>query len=152
MRKGLSITELAQKIERESKGKVDMIADTRDMAIDVSFSEVTAEGQTPNAIVKLDVKPSGEEADEQALVPGRVTVISSSAEMGDNQSVLDASVSGEEQLVAFNGRYLRDALEHLDSPEVRLEITGPASPGLLRPLGATQESYLHVIMPMHVPK
>ncbi len=73
-----------------------------------------------------------------------------SDELGDNQGVLDASVSGEEQLVAFNGKYLRDALEAIDTPEIRLEITGPSSPGVLRPLGPTTDTYLHVIMPMHV--
>ncbi len=101
-------------------------------------------------IVKLQVKPSGESADEQTLAPGQITVISTSTEMGDNQGVLDASVSGEEQLVAFNGKYLRDALEAIDTPEIRLEITGPSSPGVLRPLGPTTDTYLHVIMPMHV--
>jgi DNA polymerase III subunit beta len=98
------------------------------------------------------VKPSGDSVDEQALAPGQITVTSTSAELGDNQGTLDASVQGEEQLVAFNGRYLRDALESIDTAEVRLEITGPSSPGVLRPLGAEADSYLHVIMPMHVAK
>ena len=101
-------------------------------------------------IVKLQVKPSGESADEQSLAPGQVLVISQSQEMGDNQSALDASVQGEEQAVAFNGKYLRDALESIETAEVRLDLTGPASPGVLRPLGELGDSYLHVIMPMHV--
>ncbi len=100
--------------------------------------------------VRLEVKPSGNGADEQSLVPGQVTVTSSSAEMGDNQSVLDASVEGEEQRVAFNAHYLRDALDSLDTAEVRLDITGPTGPGVLRPVGGPGDKYLHVIMPMHV--
>ena len=34
-----------------------------------------------------------------------------------------------------NGRYLRDALEAIDTPEVLLQITGPSSPGIIRPAG-----------------
>jgi len=58
-------------------------------------------------------------------------------------------VRGDETQIAFNGRYLRDALEAIDTPEVLLQITGPSSPGIIRPAGEPN-GYLHVIMPMHV--
>jgi len=96
-------------------------------------------------IVRLSVAPSGEE-----LVPGRVEVAASSAEMGDNAGQLDGSVEGEETQIAFNVRYLRDALEAVSGGEVALEITGPTSPGLLKPVAGA--GHLHVIMPMHVSK
>ena len=96
-------------------------------------------------IVRLSVAPSGEE-----LVPGRVDVLATSAEMGDNAGQLDGSVEGEETQIAFNVRYLRDALEAVNSGEVALEITGPTSPGLLKPVAGA--GHLHVIMPMHVAK
>jgi DNA polymerase-3 subunit beta len=69
--------------------------------------------------------------------------------MGDNEGHLDASIQGEEMQIAFNGRYLRDALEAIESQQVTLQITGPSSPGILRPVGEPN-GYLHVIMPMHV--
>jgi DNA polymerase-3 subunit beta len=62
---------------------------------------------------------------------------------------VDASVEGEALQVAFNGRYLRDALEALDAQQTYLEVTGPASPGVIRPASGPN-GYLHVIMPMHV--
>lgn len=100
-------------------------------------------------IVRLAIAPGHEE-----LVPGRMAVSGSSAEMGDNEGELDASVEGEEMQIAFNGRYLRDALEAVTTPQVGLEITGPASPGLIRPVGANgspnHDAYLQVIMPMHI--
>lgn len=96
-------------------------------------------------IVRLSVTPSGEE-----LVPGRVDLFAVSAEMGDNVGQLDASVEGEEIQIAFNVRYLRDALEAVSTGEVALEITGPTSPGLLKPVSGG--GHLHVIMPMHVAK
>ena len=82
-------------------------------------------------------------------MPGKVTVTATSAEIGDNTGDVDAAVEGEPQQVAFNGRYLRDALEALDAQQAFLEVTGPQSPGVLRPAGGPN-GYLHVIMPMHV--
>jgi len=98
-------------------------------------------------IVRLQLSPPEDQA-EVAL--GKVVVSSNSSEMGDNTGDLDASVAGDEQQVAFNGKYLREALEALNAPQVRLELTGPTSPGILRPVGGESDGYLHVIMPMHV--
>jgi DNA polymerase III subunit beta len=100
-------------------------------------------------IVRLNLTPSEE---QQELALGKVVVSSTSAEMGDNTGDLDATVDGDEQQVAFNGKYLREALEALNAPQVRLELTGPASPGIFRPSGGDTNGYLHVIMPMHVAK
>jgi DNA polymerase-3 subunit beta len=97
-------------------------------------------------IVRLECTPPREGAE---LAQGRVLVKSTSAEMGDNEGHLDASIQGEETQIAFNGKYLRDALEVIDSQQVALQITGPSSPGILRPVGEPN-GYLHVIMPMHV--
>jgi len=94
-------------------------------------------------IVRIAVTPSGQE-----LVPGRVDVLATSAEMGDNVGQLDASVEGEEAQIAFNVRYLRDALEAMSGGEVSLEMNGSQAPGLLKPVAGT--GHLHVIMPMHV--
>jgi DNA polymerase-3 subunit beta len=69
--------------------------------------------------------------------------------MGDNEGTLEASVEGDETQIAFNGRYLREALEAIDAPHVQLQITGPSSPGIIKPAGEPN-GYIHVIMPMHV--
>ena len=97
-------------------------------------------------IVRIECTPSKEDAE---LALGSVLVKSTSAEMGDNEGRLDASVQGDEMQIAFNGRYLRDALEAIESPHVSLQITGPSSPGIIKPVGEP-DGYLHVIMPMHV--
>ena len=68
---------------------------------------------------------------------------------GDNAGEVDASVEGGEMQIAFNGRYLRDALEAIDTSQVGLEIMGPTNPGVIKPVGETN-GYLHVIMPMQV--
>jgi DNA polymerase-3 subunit beta len=97
-------------------------------------------------IVRIECSPAKENAE---LALGSVLVKSTSAEMGDNEGNLDAVVDGDDTQIAFNGRYLRDALEAIDTPEVLLQITGPSSPGIIKPAGEPN-GYIHVIMPMHV--
>src|SRR5437868_11495773 len=98
-------------------------------------------------IVRLECSPARDDAE---LALGSVLVKSTSAEMGDNEGTVDTTgFEGDETQIAFNGRYLRDALEAIDTPEVLLQITGPSSPGIIRPAGEPN-GYLHVIMPMHV--
>ena len=97
-------------------------------------------------IVRLECSPAKDNAE---LALGSILVKSTSAEMGDNEGNLDAVVDGDDTQIAFNGRYLRDALEAIDTPEVLLQITGPSSPGIIKPAGEPN-GYIHVIMPMHV--
>lgn len=81
--------------------------------------------------------------------PGEILVSGSSQETGASENHVPAVVEGEPLIIAFNVRYLREALEAIPTPEVALETTKPRSPALLRPVG--DESFLHIIMPMHLP-
>lgn len=70
------------------------------------------------------------------------------AEVGDNVGQIDATIEGPAMEIAFNGRYLIDILNVIDSAQVALETSTPSSPGVFRPLG--DEDFVHVIMPMHI--
>jgi DNA polymerase-3 subunit beta len=94
-------------------------------------------------IVKLDISPG-----DGGLVGGRLLLSATSQELGDNISELDASVDGNGVEIAFNAKYLIDVLNIFDSAQVALETTASASPGVLRPVG--DETFIHVIMPMHL--
>jgi DNA polymerase-3 subunit beta len=94
-------------------------------------------------IVRLNVIPGEEE-----LVPGRVTVAATAAEVGDNLNEIDAVVEGQPLQIAFNARYLTDVLSVLATAQVGLEASTSSSPGVVRPIGV--EGFTHVIMPMHV--
>jgi DNA polymerase-3 subunit beta len=93
-------------------------------------------------IIRFAVVPGSE------LGPGQMIVTGNSAEFGDNVSELDASVQGDGIEIAFNARYLIDALAVAGTAEVVLETSTPSSPGVLRPLGG--DGFLCVIMPMHI--
>lgn len=94
-------------------------------------------------IVKLEIVPAGDE-----LMNGRVTLVATSAELGDNVADLDASIEGDPLEIAFNAKYLMDVLSVIDSPQVILETSAASSPGVLRAVG--DDLFTHVIMPMHI--
>ena len=64
-----------------------------------------------------------------------------------NVSVLNAAVDGPEQQIIFNVRYLADVLSVIDTPHVAIEVNAPTKPGVIRPVGIAD--YTYVIMPMH---
>ncbi|HEX9921377.1 MAG TPA: DNA polymerase III subunit beta, partial [Anaerolineae bacterium] len=94
-------------------------------------------------IVKLEIIPSGDE-----LMNGRITLMATSAELGDNVADIDASIEGDAVEIAFNAKYLIDALSVIESPQVVLETSISSSPGVIRPIG--DDNFTYVIMPMHI--
>ena len=92
--------------------------------------------------VRLEIAPGSE------LTPGHITLAATSAELGDNVGQLEALVEGEPIEIAFNAKYLIDALSVMDTAQVALETTSASDPGVLRPVG--DDDFVHVIMPMHL--
>jgi DNA polymerase-3 subunit beta len=78
-----------------------------------------------------------------------LVVSANAAEVGDNVSRVEASVEGNGVQIAFNARFLSEALASLTAPEVALELGGALAPGVLKVVG--EQSYLHVVMPLRIP-
>ncbi|HEX9596525.1 MAG TPA: DNA polymerase III subunit beta [Anaerolineales bacterium] len=95
-------------------------------------------------IARLDIKPGDGKA------PGTMEISAQSEETGSNDSKMDATVEGVPILIAFNVRFLREALDVMKSSDVALETSAAAAPGVIHPVG--NEDFLHVIMPMHLGK
>ena len=91
---------------------------------------------------RLKIAPGSE------LEPGRIEVTATAAETGSNEVIVDATVDGEPIEIAFNVRFLVDVLSVINSPNVALETSGPAAPGVIKPVG--RDDFLHVVMPMHL--
>jgi DNA polymerase-3 subunit beta len=92
-------------------------------------------------IVRLAVNPQNGGAP--------LVVSANAAEVGDNVSRVEASVEGNGVQIAFNARFLSEALSSLSAPEVALELGGALAPGVLKVVG--EQSYLHVVMPLRIP-
>jgi DNA polymerase-3 subunit beta len=93
-------------------------------------------------IIRFQIVPGSE------LTPGQIIITGTSAELGDNVGEIDATIEGNEIEIAFNARYMIDALSVVGTAEVALETSTPSSPGVLRPVGG--DDFLCVVMPMHI--
>jgi DNA polymerase III subunit beta len=87
---------------------------------------------------------------ESNLVPGQMHIMAQSQEKGDNEGILDATVDGPGLEVSFNVRYLIDVLGVITEDQIVLESNGTASPGVIKPMG--REDFTYVVMPMSVPR
>jgi len=87
-------------------------------------------------IVKLGVGLDGD---------GAITV-SANAEVGDHVGRVEAAIEGDGTTIAFNARFLADVLTNVDAEQFALELNGPLSPGVFKPIG--DDRYVHVVMPL----
>ena len=91
-------------------------------------------------IVKLRIGPDGT-ADGNAGV-----MVTATADVGDYEGAVEAAVEGDGTTIAFNARYLADVLTNVDADRFAIELNGPLSPGVFRPVG--DDAYVHVVMPV----
>ena len=82
------------------------------------------------------------------MQPSEVEITATSEETGKNETIVEATVDGSGVLIAFNVKFLREALEVIRTPNVALETSAANAPGVVRPVG--EDDFLHVIMPMHL--
>ena len=95
-------------------------------------------------IIRVKINPG----DSAGMEPGSVTIEATAEDLGDNVSTVTAAVDGPELQIIFNVKYLADVLSVIDTPKVILEANAATRPGVIRPEGAAD--YTYVIMPMHI--
>lgn len=79
---------------------------------------------------------------------GVLTITADSQDVGHAEEQIPATLEGEEPEIAFNARYLLDALGAVTEDEVVMELSQPLSPGTLKPKDS--DDYVYVIMPMQI--
>ena len=83
-----------------------------------------------------------------SLRKDRLIVSSQTPSLGENTVEVEAKLTGEENEIAFNARYLQDALSQIDAQELVFEMTGPLNPGVFKV--KDDQSFLHLIMPIRI--
>jgi DNA polymerase-3 subunit beta len=73
-------------------------------------------------------------------------VVTATADVGDYTGDVEAAIEGDATTIAFNARYLNDVLGNVQADRFALELNGPLSPGVFRPVG--DDAYVHVVMPV----
>ncbi|MDQ6659568.1 MAG: DNA polymerase III subunit beta, partial [Chloroflexota bacterium] len=117
------------------------VVDTKAFAARVKLATFFA--RDSSNITRVKINPGGSDG----LEPGTLIVEANAEDLGNNVSTLSAAVDGPEQQIIFNVKYLVDVLAVIDTPEVAIEVNAATKPGVIRPVGPAD--YTYVIMPMH---
>ncbi len=70
------------------------------------------------------------------------------SDIGENQTVVDATLSGDKMEINFNYKYLIDGFQSINSDSVSLQLNGLNRPVVLRPVSGEQ-TFLYLVMPMN---
>lgn len=74
-------------------------------------------------------------------------VTAATADVGEGSEAVDVDYNGPAMTVAFNARYLLDALKALGSERLEMKLSSPLSPTLITPVGGSSLCR-YVVMPM----
>jgi DNA polymerase-3 subunit beta len=83
-----------------------------------------------------------------AFAEGELTVAAETPDVGDAAETLPAPYSGEPLEIAFNPQFLIEGIDSIDADELTLHLSSPLRPGLLRPAG--REDYSYLVMPIRL--
>lgn len=90
-----------------------------------------------NNVVRLNIKSE------------QLEITSNSPDVGKvSETMTPSAFNGEELLIAFNAKYLIDALRVVESEEISVEFTGSMSPFLIKQ--PDNPGYLHLILPVRI--
>ena len=82
------------------------------------------------------------------LAPASLKLSASSSELGEAEEAITVDYAGEEMSIAFNSRYILDALSPMEGDAVVFEFKDALSPGVIK--SADHDGYRCVIMPMRI--
>lgn len=78
----------------------------------------------------------------------KIIVSANTPNVGENTVELEAKLTGEENAIAFNARYLLDLFSNVDAEQMIFEMSGPLNPGVFKIVN--DPTFLHLIMPIRV--
>ncbi len=70
------------------------------------------------------------------------------SDVGENSTQIDAALTGDRVEINFNGKYLADCFQSIDSDSVSFQISGPNKPMIIRPVSGDQ-NFMYLAMPMN---
>ena len=75
----------------------------------------------------------------------RVSTVSS---LGRVVDYTHANTSGDRVEIGFNSKFMLDALHASDTDEVKIELCGPVSPAVIKPINA--DNFIFLVLPMRL--
>lgn len=82
------------------------------------------------------------------LDKGNLSLAANTPDVGDSKDTMEILYDGEPLNIAFNYKYVLDALKVIESEDVRMETNGSLSPTIFK--GKEENGYLCLVMPVQV--
>lgn len=76
----------------------------------------------------------------------KIVLMADTDQLGSENTEVKGEVEGPDKEIAFNGRYIIEALNCIDGEEIEFGVTTESSPGVITP--KDDPTYLHVVMPL----
>lgn len=108
------------------------VADRSELLSAVKLASVFAKSEANIVVIKLSTD--------------KLTFTSETKEIGGQQNEISAQVEGEGLQIAFNAKFLMDAISAASASQLIMEFSGPSSPTLIKPVG--EEGLEYIIMPV----
>lgn len=111
-----------------------------------AVKEVTAFARDGGDAVWITIR--GQESQDGE--PNTLMLEASANEMGNNVSIITATVTGDDQQeICLNVKYLADVLGVMEVPEIAFEATSPLRPVVIKPVGPTEYQYVIMVLSNH---
>ncbi len=78
----------------------------------------------------------------------KLALQSSAKELGSQENEVEGQVEGEQLQIAFNSKFLIDAVSNAPSAQLVIEFSGSLSPTLIKPMGI--EGLQYIVMPVRL--
>ena len=79
---------------------------------------------------------------------GLLKLESHAKELGSQENEIEGEIEGEELTIAFNTKFLLDAISNAPSSQIMIEFSGPLSAALIKPIGVPGLEY--IVMPVRL--
>ena len=79
---------------------------------------------------------------------GILELSASDSTRGENKVTVQGELSGDENRITLNSRYLLDGVNALSSPKIKLNVVDGANPCILTPEDLPDEKYQYIVMPI----
>lgn len=79
---------------------------------------------------------------------GVLNIKSQTKEIGSQENEIEGQIEGDEIQIAFNAKFLLDALSNIPTSQIMMEFSGPLSASLIKPIG--EEGLEFIVMPVRL--
>lgn len=113
-------------------------------------TRVTLEKEQMMKALKLAAVFAKNEANVITLTSqeGKLGLKSQAKELGSQENEIDSQIEGDPIQIAFNAKFLTDAISSCPSAQIMIEFSGPLSACLIKPIGI--EGLEYIVMPVRL--